>query len=356
MSAAGRTTPNRRMRYKETREQSAELLRMVLPQMARHATSFNPMTYAVWYEYLARINPHLNAALDARLAESNSLCDDDIAALHDRYLAPRDAVASAHVSAEMARLVDQFGEAANEAGEGVRSYGVGLESFRQQLQSEVDQHRLDQMVRSLISDTARLRSTTEVFHQQLSSSSQEITELRTQLEIAQGLACRDPLTGLLNRRGFDQQLQHDWVNCGAEGSLLIVDIDQFKNINDAHGHMLGDKVIVAVARALHACCGERGPVARIGGEEFAALLLQSPLEAALSLAEKVRSAVERGRIRRTEDSESIGGVTVSIGVAMACAGEPFESLMLRADRALYQSKAGGRNRITPAEAAQAAQR
>jgi diguanylate cyclase (GGDEF)-like protein len=75
---------------------------------------------------------------------------------------------------------------------------------------------------------------------------------------------------------------------------------------------------------------------------------------ALAIAEQVRAAVERGRIRRSEGSESIGGVTVSIGIACSREGEPFESLMLRADRALYQSKAGGRNRVTLDEAQAAA--
>ncbi len=131
------------------------------------------------------------------------------------------------------------------------------------------------MVQSLILDTSRVRTSTETFYDHLRRNAQEVEQLRAELAVAQGLALRDPLTGLLNRRGFDQHLQRaSAVPCG-ESCLLIVDIDQFKAINDAHGHMLGDKVIIAVARALHTCAGTRGPTARIGGEEFSAVLLDT---------------------------------------------------------------------------------
>jgi diguanylate cyclase len=323
---------------------------MIVPQMARHSAGFHPMSYTVWYEYHAGLNPPLKAALDAYLADRNSLSDADIVALFEKYIAPRDAESNAHVSAEIARLVEQVDGAATAAGKEVQTYGAELDGYQRQLKSEIDQQQLDQVVQSLILDTSRVRTSTEHFYEQLRKNAQEVDQLRAELAVAQGLACRDPLTGLLNRRGFDQQLQREWAQSSAASSLLIVDIDQFKAINDSHGHMLGDKVIIAVARALHTCASGRGPTARIGGEEFSALLLQTSADAALGVAEQVRAAVERGRIRRTEGSESIGGVTVSIGIACSRDGEQFESLMLRADRALYQSKAGGRNRITVAEA------
>jgi diguanylate cyclase len=339
------------MRYKETREQTSELLRMVLPQMARHSAGFHPMSYALWYEYLAGLNPGLSAAVDARLAERNSFTDSDVIELYERHVAQREAQTSATVSADIARLVQSVDGAATEAGKKVRHFGQELDGYRQQLQQEIGAEELTEVVRALIQDTTRVRDTTEEFNDQLKKSSQEVERLRVELEVAQGLACRDPLTGLLNRRGFDQQLQREWEAASGVSSLLIVDIDQFKAINDAHGHLLGDKVIMAVARALHICASTHGPIARIGGEEFSALLLQASAETALSVAEQVRTAVERGRIRRAEAGDSVGGVTVSIGIASSLEGEQFESLMLRADRALYQSKAAGRNRITLAEAA-----
>ena len=94
------------MRYKQNREQTAELLRMVLPQMARQEAGFHPLSYAVWYEYLAGLNPPLNADLDSRLARCSSLADADVAALYDTHIALRDVEASAAASVDIARLVE----------------------------------------------------------------------------------------------------------------------------------------------------------------------------------------------------------------------------------------------------------
>lgn len=338
------------MQYKETREQSAELLRLALSQMARHPAGFHPQSYALWYEYFAQINSALVEAVDACVAERGALSDRDIRALYEQHVAQRDLQASERTSTGIARLLQQVSGAANEAEAHVRSYGAGLDGYRQRLGQHIDQQQLEQVLSSLIRDTERVQSSTDAFHEQLRQNSQEVVQLRAQLEIAQGLACRDPLTGLLNRRGLDQHLQRDWEGKNIVSCLMLVDIDRFKSINDSHGHLLGDKVIVAVARALQNGAGSRGPVARVGGEEFAALLLDIDTATASAVAEQVRSAVERGRIRRAEGSDSVGGVTVSIGIASFHDGETFESMMSRADRALYESKHAGRNRITLAAA------
>src|SRR5665213_414070 len=225
---AGAQGYSRAMRYKQGREQTAELLRMVLPQMARHEAGFHPMNYTLWYEYLAGLNPRLIAAVDARLAQGNCLTDADVVALYEQDVDMRDVAASAQVRADIARLVEQVDGAASEATREVRHFGQELDGYRQQLLRQIGPEQLDQVVQSLISDTSRVRDTTEEFNEQLRKSSLEVERLRGELEIAQGQALRDPLIG-------------------GDSTLLIIDIDQFKAINDAHGHLLGDKVIVAVA-------------------------------------------------------------------------------------------------------------
>ena len=334
------------MRYKENREQTAELLRMVLPLMARHAAGFNPTTYAVWYEYAAGINPKLTAALDARLAAGAGLSDADLATLYEQHIADRDLASTEHMTFEIKRLVGQVDEAALEASDEVRQYGDELQRCGERLLPGIGQQELGELVAALVLGTNRVREKTDGLSEHLRRNSEELQRLRAELEVAQGLAWRDPLTGLLNRRGLDQRLSKEWVSRPSGCGVLIVDIDEFKAINDAHGHLLGDRVIIAVARALTSCVGDKGPVARIGGEEFTALLWQATPERASTVAEQVRSAVERGRIRRADSEHGIGGVTVSIGVAAAIAGEGFETVLERADRALYRSKESGRNRVT----------
>jgi diguanylate cyclase len=342
------------MRYKETREQSAELLRMVLPLMARHSAGFHPLSYSVWYEYAAAFNPALRAAVDARLLQTSVLTDRDIEVLFDAHVALRDIESSARMRMQIARMIDHVDGVAVEAGQDVQQYGNELEGYRERLRDDIGKENLGQVVESLIGDTTRVRVKTGIYHEHLMKSSAEVERLRGELELVQGLALTDPMTGLLNRRGFDYQMQRIGHGSLQGCTLLIVDIDHFKAINDAHGHLLGDKVIVAVANVLRACVGERGPIARIGGEEFAVLLSHTSSAGGVELAERIRAAVEQGKIRRGDTEESIGNVTVSLGVATSGDNDQFEAVIARADRALYQSKTAGRNRVTVAERASSA--
>lgn len=338
------------MRYREAREQSAELLRMVLPLMARHAAGFHPMSYAVWYEYVAGINPPLRTAMDQQLARGSQLSDADIFGLYATYVAQRDLDASMQMRSDIERLMKDVDGAALDAGHEVQQFGAELSDYRGRLEQGLSGDALGGMVRSLIQDTTRMHASTELFQEHLRRSALEVERLRGELEVAQGLAQRDPITTLLNRRGFDQQLMRLQREGLSDCCLLLLDIDNFKTINDSHGHLLGDKVIMAVANVLRTCVGERGPIARMGGDEFAVLLAHPDLGAASALAERARVSVSRGALRRADTDEVVGGVSVSIGVAARIAVEPFDSLIARADRALYESKARGRNCVTVAGA------
>jgi len=337
------------MRYKETREQSAELLRMVLPLMARHTAGFHPLCYSVWYEYVAGCNEALRAAVDARLQQTPILGDRDIEILFDAHVAMRDIDSSARMRSEIARLVKHVEGVATEAGQEVGHYGEELEDYRDRLQGETGKETVAEVVESLIDETMRVRVKTEIYQEHLKKSSEEVERLRGELELVQGLALSDPLTGLLNRRGFEQQRQRLCAVSAVGFTVLIIDIDHFKAINDAHGHLLGDRVIVSVANMLRSCVGERGPIARMGGEEFAVLLPHTSSAGGVELAERIRSSVEHGKIRRAGTDETIGNVTVSLGVASCGENEQFDTMLARADGALYQSKSAGRNRVTVAE-------
>ena len=223
------------MRYKESREQSAELLRMVLPLMARHSAGFHPLSYSVWYEYVSGCNPGLRSAVDARLAQNSLLNERDIEALFDAHVAMRDVDSSARMRNEIARLVKHVEGVAVEAGQEVHHYGEELDGYRERLMDDSGKESIVEVVESLIDETMRVRVKTEIYHDHLKKSSDEVERLRGELEMVQGLAQTDPLTGLLNRRGFEQQRQRLCGVSAAGFTLLVIDIDHFKAINDAHG-------------------------------------------------------------------------------------------------------------------------
>jgi diguanylate cyclase len=156
-------------------------------------------------------------------------------------------------------------------------------------------------------------------------------------------ASTDPLTSLPNRRVFDRELRRrfaEWRRHGTLFSILLVDIDHFKRFNDRYGHLLGDEVLQEVARVMQATMRESDMVTRYGGEEFAVLLPATGAAEASRAAERIRSAVERATVRH--DGRTLC-VTVSCGVAHATTEDTAETLIERADGALYASKHAGRN-------------
>jgi diguanylate cyclase (GGDEF)-like protein len=154
------------------------------------------------------------------------------------------------------------------------------------------------------------------------------------------LAATDGLTGVANYRTFRDRLTVEGKRAERHGrplSLVMLDVDRFKTINDQHGHGVGDRVLVEFARRLAAQVRESDLVARVGGEEFALLLPETSASAAVTLAERAREAVQK------ELFDVVGQVTVSVGVCSLDESHDAESLVGLADTAMYWAKSGGRN-------------
>ncbi len=158
------------------------------------------------------------------------------------------------------------------------------------------------------------------------------------------LATTDPLTGVLNRRAFFEQAEEACARAAAGGTLsgIMTDIDHFKQINDAHGHNVGDLVLRIVAREIKA---KNEIVGRLGGEEFAIMLRDRPLAYAVAIAEALRQKL--AALRLEADGKPVQ-FTGSFGVAEWRSGESVDALLKRADVALYEAKAKGRNRVVAA--------
>lgn len=178
-------------------------------------------------------------------------------------------------------------------------------------------------------------------------------ELRASNEVLERQSTTDALTGLLNRRSLDTNLALEWRRATREGrnvAVLMIDVDDFKAFNDRYGHAAGDECLKAVARVLSARSRRTGDwAARYGGEEFAIVLPHTSLAHALDIAESIRVDVARLQIAH-EASEVASTVTVSIGAAEMSASSNVEptALVEAADRALYEAKRAGRNRVVGA--------
>jgi diguanylate cyclase (GGDEF)-like protein len=153
----------------------------------------------------------------------------------------------------------------------------------------------------------------------------------------------DPLTGLLNRRGFDEiAIEHLHVSRTWPVSLIVIDIDHFKKVNDSFGHPVGDTVLTTFSRLLLAAARHADVCGRLGGEEFLLLLPDCDAMGARTIAERLRTKV---RLTSFNDLPRDWRVTVSIGIAEARRGEALSDLIARADEALYEAKRAGRDRV-----------
>lgn len=176
-----------------------------------------------------------------------------------------------------------------------------------------------------------------------------------QRKLAQG-ALHEPLTGLYNRRHFLERLAAELSSAQRHTrplALLIADVDHLQKINDGHGHAAGDEVLKAVAFALQGAVRKEDVLARLGGEEFVVLARETPLSGARTLADRLRRAVERARVRVGERELAVTvsvGVTVSFGLTRFEPGRTEQQLLAGAERALARAKQNGRNTVVAAPA------
>jgi diguanylate cyclase len=342
------------MQYRETREQSAEILRIVLTLMARQQAAFHPASYALWYEHAAGINPSLSQVLEQRIATNTALTDGEVLRLHAQYTVTRDVEAIERIQQRLLALLRDASQIVSDTGTHAVEFGETLEGHTARLKLPVPLELISEIVNELLTEAQQMCSASVTLSRQLDTSAQEVLTLTHRLEQVQAEALRDPLTGLLNRRGFESAVAdlHAHASYLAGTSVLLVDVDYFKRINDTHGHLVGDQVLRAVAQVLRARIKGADIAARVGGDEFAVLLPGTAMSGALALAEQIRTTVPQGRLRRIDQQQDIEDVTLSVGVAHGGAGDRLDDLMHRADAELYAAKRSGRNRVSPEGAAE----
>ena len=332
-----------RNRYHETPERAAECLRQALALMTRQPTRPHPLSYAVWYEHVSGHNAALSAEIERITAAGGQLDEVETERLYLAHVREADMQAAQRVALGFRSMLGEVDDSARDAGLHAELFETALARWQQEVTSgdALDAGRCQAMQ----DDTRGMRAAVGALQARLLATRDEVDRLKRELDQAREEALRDSLTGLANRRAFDQQLAVCLAS-GVPACLLLIDIDHFKRVNDSHGHLFGDQVLKTVAQGVQSCLPEGELAARVGGEEFAILLSEAALVSAQLLAEKIRSTVAASRIRRRSGGGTVGQVTVSVGLAMLRAGDRPETSFERADRALYAAKQAGRNRVT----------
>ncbi|OIQ98955.1 diguanylate cyclase VdcA [mine drainage metagenome] len=337
------------MKYEHDRQASEEILRLLIQKMAEHPAAFTPQNYAVWYEYVTGINPALSETLVRQVGSGERLDDTTIEGLYLKYVSECNMDVEWALREDIQHLLRKLAESTIETEKQAYRFDTSLHAYGDTLKQNPDPVSLSALIKNMADDTSKMIDSMQDLQSELAASKQKVEKLHLELHSARGEALIDPLTGILNRRGFENSAKIALSNQAALGSgicLLMVDIDHFKTINDTYGHLFGDKVIRAVANTLKSKVRGQDSVGRMGGEEFALLLAETDISGACTVAENMRKTVEGCQIHRVDAQEKIGGITISVGVAEYVSGNSLLDLLGHADKALYASKKQGRNRTT----------
>ena len=333
-------------------EQAGLLAQAAIADMARLGVAPTPANFQIWYSHGARRHPELSAALRSLEASGAAFTASRCADLHERFFGPTRPSrliddACERFEATMARLLGEVDGMSAEAG----AYGGKLQELSCDVQAVDGKQALRGLVNRILDETRTMLARARQLEGELDQSSKQITTMRGDLASARREANIDDLTRIANRRCFDHELQKAAGQAEARReplSLLMLDIDHFKVFNDTYGHQLGDQVLRQVAQVLTRSVKGRDLAARYGGEEFAVILPETGLEGARQLAEQICRTVAGHRVVVKATGRDLGRITLSIGCAQQRWGEPAADLLQRADRALYQAKRMGRNRVAVA--------
>lgn len=329
-------------------EPQGNTLSELLGLFERHDIDPTPDNYALWYAYTTGQPVALKDEMD-QLIEAGTVFTEALQAdLRVRHL--EDAAASnfAHLATD--RIADILSElVADLSGLDQESdrYDAQLTEHLELLKTGHSMSDLEALLQILAKETRHIRKSTRTLREDFSRRSSEIAEIQAELQRVKRSANSDPLTGLLNRRALLESMTELAGRAGQRHSLLMLDIDHFKAINDRHGHLIGDRVIRYVADVIRQHTKGQDTPCRFGGEEFAVLLPDTHLAGALTVAEKIRSVIAAAKLVRATNQQPLGQITISGGVASYRFGEDSLELMERADQALYLAKDRGRNKVIP---------
>ncbi|MFP5506617.1 MAG: diguanylate cyclase, partial [Gammaproteobacteria bacterium] len=246
------------------------------------------------------------------------------------------------LATRISRPIEQLVEAARQVEQ--RGHAPVYPELGQALEIDQLSQSMQSMTRSLLAHERELEVINASLEQQVAERTEALSRANQALS---DLATRDALTGVSNRRHFDEKLAEIFQlyrRSQRAYALLLIDADHFKRVNDTHGHLVGDEVLKQLARIIGANVRCTDFVARYGGEEFVVLLPDTPdAAAARTVAEKIRLAVE------TAAFADVGRMTISLGLSVAVPTDAApEATLQRADAALYEAKQAGRNRVASA--------
>ncbi|MER2491095.1 GGDEF domain-containing protein [Catenovulum sediminis] len=302
----------------------------------------SPINYGVAYEIAKGKNKSLLAAYKAHTSKNKLIDCFCLEQWQSQYLqspAPQNDKLISDLEKVVAGVHEQLESNDGSVDKYLEQLTDGIEQIKQ---ANIGDELLP-VVDSLLSASRLIKWQQKELKEQLAQSKNETSQLKDKLEQIEQQIKKDPLTGLLNRRGLDEYLQK--VQDTTPLLTVAIDIDRFKSINDQYGHLIGDIVIAKVAEQIRQSSNTNIKAIRYGGEEFLLVMPQSEFNRYPLVAEDIRKKVSEMKLVSKKSQQKLPAITVSAGVARQQKDESFEDLVARADTALYAAKNAGRNQV-----------
>lgn len=311
-----------------------------------------PNNFALMYAYASGRLPQIKGIVDEAVRKGG-INPAHAQEIYDKYLGGDDEKKILEnnvkaLSGELARVM----EIISQTNAGASQFNESLSGFTKDISKPQSVDQLRAAVSRMAEETKQIAEKNQKLQQELDQSSKQMVAMKEDLSRVQKESLTDALTGIGNRKHFTNELKRmvfEADDTKTPLSLLMIDIDFFKKFNDTHGHLVGDQVLKLVGRTLMENLKGKDAVCRYGGEEFVILLPQTKLSDANKVADALRTSVAQKKIVRRDNNQTLGAVTISIGVAQYHSGEQMSGFLKRADAGLYMAKNAGRNRVVTQE-------
>ncbi|MFH2090759.1 MAG: GGDEF domain-containing protein [Pseudomonadota bacterium] len=340
------------MNYTEEKNQAGEYLRLALTYIAKHDLPADPVNYTVWYEYVSGKNAKLKKAIDHSFETKIPLNKSNIEGLYQKYVADGDRIVIGKLLTKISLMLKDITSHVTETEDDLAGSGKNLETLSDQIAQAHDYADIKLIVDQMIVETRNLVKSGKRLQNRMKISSEDLKQLNRELEKSQQEAQTDTLTSLVNRRGLEKRFELERIRAkqnDAPFSIIMLDIDYFKTVNDRFGHLVGDSLLKGIATLLQGHLRRNDIASRYGGEEFLLLLPETGLEGAKAVGQKIKANLSKKEWKLKETGEHMGKITVSMGIAQYILNEPENNLIKRADDALYLAKKRGRNQILTQE-------
>lgn len=313
----------------------------------------SPENFELWYVFFSGQNVELRDTLSKLLKNNKKdITPERCRELYQVYLSDtRNSARIQKAGERIHQTIHSVSGAVQDVKSATTSYSGKLGGVSLQMEGLQSSTELKDLLSTVMADTQEMLTQNQKLEQELDKSTVVMEELQKDLERVRREALTDGLTGLANRKAFDAELKRvaeDAADSGASFCLLMMDIDHFKAFNDNYGHQVGDQVLRLVGKTLTDGVKGRDVTARYGGEEFAIILPDTKLQAAVTVANALRTAVATKEVINRNSGETLGRITMSVGAAEHLPSESLADLIERADAALYTAKHNGRNQVAAA--------